>query len=57
MEFVQYIPQLPGRIIGKDTFEVRYAILDPDLHSSFWYLEFYRRFAFVGTTGAAQAPS
>lgn len=53
MEFVQYIPQLPGRIIGKDTFEVRYAVLDPDHHLSFWYLEFYRRFAFIGITGAA----
>ena len=57
MEFVRYIRQLPRRIIGKDTFEIRYAVLDPALHSSFWYLEFYRRFALVGTTEAAQTPS
>jgi hypothetical protein len=55
VEFVQFIPQLPGRVIGQDTFEVRYFVLDPARHSSFWYLEFYRRFAFVGTTGDASA--
>ncbi len=53
MEFVRVIPQLQGRVIGGDTFEVRYFVLDRDHHSSFWYLEFYRRFAFVGTTGEA----
>jgi hypothetical protein len=53
MEFVQFIPRLPGRVVGEDTFEVRYCVLDPDRHSSFWYLEFYRHFAFVGVTGAA----
>ncbi len=53
MEFVQFIPRLPGRVVGEDTFEVRYCVLDPNRHSSFWYLEFYRRFAFVGVTGAA----
>lgn len=53
VKFIQFIPQLPGQVVGNDTFEVRYSILDPARHSSFWYLEFFRRFAFVGTTGAA----
>ena len=57
VEFIQYIPQLQGRVIGEDTFEVRYCVLDPDRHSSFWYLEFYRRFAFVGVTGPGEATS
>ena len=51
IEFIQFIPQLPGRIVGEDTFEVRYYVPDPDRHRSFWYLEFYRRFAFIGVTG------
>lgn len=55
-EFVQFISKLPGRVVGENTFEVRYAVLDPTLHSSFWYLEFFGRFAFVGVTGAAEAP-
>jgi hypothetical protein len=55
VEFIQFIPHLQGRVIGEGTFEVRYFVLDPDRHSSFWYLEFYRRFAFVGVTGAAAA--
>ena len=55
VEFIQFIPQLQGRVVGKDAFEVRYFVFDRDQHSSFWYLEFYRRFAFVGVTGAAGA--
>ena len=51
IEFIQCIPHLSGRVIGEDTFEFRYSLLDQDRFSSFWYLEFYRRFAFVGTTG------
>jgi hypothetical protein len=51
MEFIPFIPQLPGRVIGEGTFEFRYCLLDQDCYSSFWYLEFYRRFGFVGTTG------
>lgn len=54
MEFIQYIPQLQGREIGEGTFEYRYCILDEKCLSSFWYLEFYRRFAFVGTTGSSE---
>ncbi len=50
VEFIQFIPQLPGRVVGTGTFEVRYSLLDPARYSSFWYLEFFRRFAFVGTT-------
>lgn len=57
IEFIQFIPRLPGRVVGEDTFEARFCVLDPDRHSSFWYLEFYRRFAFVGVTGAAEKGS
>lgn len=51
VEFIQHIPQLPGRVIGDGTFEVHYSVLDPKCHMSFWYLEFYKRVAFIGVTG------
>ena len=44
---------LPAKVIGKDTFQYRYYVLDPITFVSIWYLEFYRRHAFVGTTRAA----
>lgn len=51
MEFIQFLPQLPGQVIGEGTFGFRYCLLDEEPFSSIWYLEFYRRFAFIGTTG------
>lgn len=57
VEFIQFIPQLDGRVIGDGTFEVRYAILEPSSHSTFWYLEFFRRIAFVSVTGATEPSS
>jgi hypothetical protein len=50
-EFIQFIPQLPGRVIGEDAFEFRYWVLDQAASSSIWYLEFYQQFGFVGKTG------
>jgi hypothetical protein len=40
-----------GRDIGNGAFVYRYIFLDRETHSSFWFLEFYGRFAFVGSTG------
>jgi hypothetical protein len=51
IEPMRFIPGLPGRMIGDATFEFRFCLLDQDSFSSFWYLEFYRRFGFVGKTG------
>lgn len=50
---MQAIPQLPGGFIGRDTFEFRYFIHAEDPFVSFWYLQFYRRHGFVGTTRPA----
>ena len=49
--FIQHLPQLPGRVIGEQTFEFRYCILNQSTFSSFWYLVFFGRIGFVGTTG------
>jgi hypothetical protein len=49
-DFVQFVPDLPGRRIGNDTFEFRHFLLDEQSHRSFWYLAFYGRFGFVATT-------
>jgi hypothetical protein len=49
-EFFSEISSLPGRIIGEGAFGYRYSILDEQSHRSFWYLEFYRRVGFVGST-------
>jgi hypothetical protein len=55
MKFVQFGSMFHRRVIGDGTFEFRYFHLDLAHFSSFWYLEFYRQFGFVGTTGLPDA--
>ncbi len=47
------IASLKEHVIGRDTFLFRYFVTNPDSFVSFWYLEFYKRFAFLGTTRKA----
>jgi hypothetical protein len=49
-DFVQHLPCLPARTVGGDVFHFRYLLYDDDPLRSFWYLEFYRRWEFVGFT-------
>jgi hypothetical protein len=50
LDVIEAIQQLPRNAIGDGTFEFGYFHLDKDDFSSFWYLEFYQRFGFVGIT-------
>jgi hypothetical protein len=49
---IEGIQGLPVNKIGEDAFQYRFFLLDPATFVSIWYLEFYRRHAFVGTTSA-----
>jgi len=53
IERIKHIPSLPSRMLGDGTFEARYFLIDGERHRSFWYLEFFRRLGFVGSTSTA----
>ena len=50
-DLVDCIPILPSQVLGDGTFEFRQFIVEEQTLKSFWYLEFYGRLGFVGTTG------
>jgi hypothetical protein len=49
-DILQHLPSFPGCSIGDNVFYFRYFLYDDDPFRSFWYLEFYRRWQFVGFT-------
>lgn len=54
-DLVDCIPTLPSQVLGDGTFEFRHWIVEEQTFRSFWYLEFYGRLGFVGTTDKKRA--
>lgn len=52
-KIIDGLKTLEPTIIGRDTFQFRYTLI-PDKYCSLWYLEFYKRHGFVGSTADAE---